>query len=194
METKQPPAPHASPTPAEDRHTVRDSSPRIHLLLGPVGAGKSTLAFELAREHGAVRLTLDEWMTKLFARDRPEHGAMDWYVERAARCLDMIWAIAAEMIDRNTSVILEIGLLRRREREAFYDRVDAVGARLTVYVLDASRDERRRRVEDRNRRQGPTFSMNVPPAIFELASDLWEPIDTSECEARDVRFVQQKDR
>jgi hypothetical protein len=29
----------------------------------------------------------------------------------------------------------------------------------------------------------------VPPAIFELASDLWEPLDSSECAGRDVRFL-----
>src|SRR5687768_55420 len=44
-------------------------SARVHLVLGPVGAGKSTFALELARSSGAVRLTLDEWMTELFRPD-----------------------------------------------------------------------------------------------------------------------------
>ena len=47
----------------------------------------------------------------------------------------------------------------------------------------------RARVEERNRSQGSTFSMVVPPAIFELASDLWEPPDADECQDRDVRFM-----
>ena len=42
--------------------------PKIHLLIGPVGAGKSTFALELAREHRGVRLTLDEWMQSLERR------------------------------------------------------------------------------------------------------------------------------
>jgi hypothetical protein len=29
----------------------------------------------------------------------------------------------------------------------------------------------------------------VPPAIFELASDLWEAPDFDECDGRDVRFL-----
>jgi hypothetical protein len=48
---------------------------------------------------------------------------------------------------------------------------------------------RRERVMERNRARGSTFSMVVPPAIFELASDLWEPLDPSECEGRDVRLL-----
>ena len=54
---------------------------------------------------------------------------------------------------------------------------------------DAPRDVRRERVERRNRDQGATFSMVVPPAIFELASDMWEPLDDDERAGRDVRDV-----
>jgi len=41
----------------------------------------------------------------------------------------------------------------------------------------------------RNQAQGATFSMVVPPALFELASDLWEPLDESECQEREVVFL-----
>jgi hypothetical protein len=29
----------------------------------------------------------------------------------------------------------------------------------------------------------------VPLPFFELASDLWQPLDDGECDGRDVRFV-----
>jgi hypothetical protein len=32
--------------------------------------------------------------------------------------------------------------------------------------------------------------MVVPPDVFELASDLWEPPDETECLGRDIRFVE----
>lgn len=86
-------------------------------------------------------------------------------------------------------VVLEIGLIQRREREAFYTRVDKQAIDLTLYVLDAPRDVRRLRVQQRNTRRGATFSMEVPPHIFELASDLWEPPMGVECSGRDVRFI-----
>ena len=162
---------------------------QIHLVLGPVGAGKSTYALELAREHAAIRLTLDEWMVALFRPDRPETNVMDWYVERAARSVEQIWKVARGTVQVGTNVVLEIGLLQRHQREAFYARVAEAGVELTLHVLDAARDVRRQRVQQRNLEQGPTFSMVVPPDVFEIASDLWQPPDPSECEGRDVRFV-----
>lgn len=183
-------SPASSPaTHAEEISTLRESSPPVHLVVGPVGAGKSTLALRLASEHGAVRFVLDEWMTELFSPDRPEHGAVEWYVERAARSVERIWAVALRIVETGTSVVLELGLLRREERERFYERLDDAGVAWTTHVIDAPRDVRRERVRERNRAKGATFSMLVPNDVFELASDLWEPPSASECEGRDVRFV-----
>ncbi len=162
---------------------------RIHLIVGPVGAGKSTFAARLAADHRAVRLTLDEWMAVLFRPDRPDDGVLAWYRERTQRCLDQIWRTARSALAAGTDVVLEIGLIQRGDRRRFYRQVDAVADPLTIYVLDAPRDVRRERVERRNRDQGATFSMVVPPAIFELASDLWEPLDDDERAGRDVRDV-----
>jgi uncharacterized glyoxalase superfamily protein PhnB/predicted kinase len=160
---------------------------RIHLVLGPVGAGKSTYATRLAREQNAVRLTLDAWMALLFRPDRPDEGVVPWYVERAARCVEQIWDTAQAIAQAGVAVILEIGLLRRAERADFFERVEAAGLELTLHLLDAPREVRRERVLARNRSGGPTFSMVVPPEIFELASDLWEPLDPDEIRDRDVR-------
>jgi predicted kinase len=164
---------------------------RIHLVLGPVGAGKSTYAIALASDERALRLTLDDWMARLFRPDRPPSDVVPWYVERARRCVDQIWVVAREALSLGTAVVLEIGLLRRDERNAFRARVavDEPGAELVMHALDADRDVRRTRVAERNQTRGATFSMEVPPAIFELASDLWEPISDDEARGCDVRFV-----
>ena len=160
---------------------------RMHLIIGPVGSGKSTFALALGRQHRAVRHCLDDWMASLFRADRPETGVVEWYVERAARCVDQIWKMSAQAIDSGHSVVLEIGLLRRSERERLYARVDAAGYALDVYVLDAPREVRWERVESRNREKGETFSMVVPRHVFEMASDMWEPPDETESRVRNVR-------
>jgi len=49
-----------------------------------------------------------------------------------------------------------------------------------VYLLQASREVRRDRVMRRNTEMGPTFSMVVPAAVFEMASDVWEEPDEVE--------------
>lgn len=183
---------------AEDQSTLREPPgspqagnvrPCVHLVLGPVGAGKSTYARRLAREERALRLTLDEWMAELFSPDRPETGRREWYVERRQRCQEQIWSVAKAACATGSDVVLELGLLRRDERERFYRRADEASLGLAIHVLDAPRDVRRERVMQRNAAQGETFSMVVPLEFFELASDLWQPLADDECEGRDVRLL-----
>jgi predicted kinase len=163
---------------------------QLHLIIGPVGAGKSTFGRTLSQELRAVRLTLDDWMATLFGDDeRPAEGRVPWYMERTARCIEQIWSLTRRLVEIDVPVVLEIGLIQRSARHDFYARIDAERLDHTVYVVDADRDVRRERVLTRNRERGDTFAMEVPLDFFELASDLWEPPDDEECGERDVRFL-----
>ena len=161
----------------------------IHLVEGPVGSGKSTFALQISTRHAAPRLILDNWMATLFSPDRPVVDAMEWYLERKDRCIEQIWKLCREIIDAGSHVVLELGLIREQDREQFYQRVDAAGYGLTIYVLDAPREVRRQRVIERNRTMDETFAMEVPEHIFELASNMWQPPDDVECDKRDIRFI-----
>ena len=162
----------------------------LHLVIGPVAAGKSTFALRLAEERGAVRLTLDDWMAQLYGEDqRPREGRLDWYAERVERCLGLIWNLTRDLMARGTEVILEVGLIQRMARLDFYSRIDAEAYDHTVYVVDADRAVRRERVLRRNREKGETHHVHVPLEFFELASDRWEPPTPEEMADRNVRFV-----
>jgi predicted kinase len=161
----------------------------IHLVLGPVGAGKSTYASELAQRERAVRLSLDDWMTTLFRPDRPDVGVMEWYLDRSRRCIEQMWKLTETSAKNGLSAVIEPGLIQRRERALFWSRVDGSGLPLVVHVLDAPRAVRRARVLRRNTEKGPTYSMEVPAHIFEMASDMWEPLTDAERQGRDVRDI-----
>lgn len=161
----------------------------IHLVEGPVGAGKSTFAAALAERQGGVHLALDAWFARLYGPDRPAAGLRAWYVERKARCLEVLWATALDLVRAGLPVVLELGLIQRQARAEVYRRADAAGVALAVYVLDAPREVRRERVRRRNEERGATFAMVVPEAFFELASDLWEEPDAIECQERGVQRV-----
>jgi predicted kinase len=162
----------------------------VHLIIGPVGAGKSTFGLKLSRELGAVRLTLDDWMATLYGDDeRPAEGRIQWYLERTERCLNLIWELTRRMIDVGTQVVLEVGLIQREPRQSFYARIDAEAYAYTIYVVDADRDVRRQRVLTRNQQQGETFSVEVPLEFFEFASDLWEPPTEDETIGRNLRYI-----
>jgi predicted kinase len=161
----------------------------IHMLEGPVGAGKSTFGAELSIRHNTVLLALDEWMATLFAADRPQMISMQWYLARKDRCIEQIWKVACGLLATGNDVMLELGLIQLQAREQFYNRMDAAGYKFTVYVLDAAKEVRRERVMMRNTDKGKTFSMHVPLEIFEMASDMWDAPLKGECSRRDVRFI-----
>jgi predicted kinase len=43
--------------------------PRLILVCGPTGAGKTTYAISLSEEAKAIRFSIDPWMQTLFASD-----------------------------------------------------------------------------------------------------------------------------
>jgi len=161
----------------------------IHLIEGPVGSGKSTFSATLAKQRTAVHIALDEWFVALFSKDRPQVDVVTWYLERKDRCIDVIWSAAQRIAATGTDVILELGLIQRQDREAFYGRVDESGLKLCVYILDAARELRQERVRRRNAERGHTFSMVVPDHVFEIASDMWEPPDEDEVRVRAIEVI-----
>lgn len=162
---------------------------RIHLVEGPVGAGKSTYAERLSWTVGAPHLDLDAWMVTLFSPDRPAEGFLPWYTERKARCLAQIRAVTGSLLDRGIDVILELGLVRRADREDFYRHVDLLDCELRIHLLATPLEERRRRVRERNRQRTGSFKMEVTDEVFELADGFWEAPTEQELRERRIEVV-----
>ncbi|HEX7675852.1 MAG TPA: ATP-binding protein [Bdellovibrio sp.] len=156
----------------------------ITLLLGPVGAGKTTFGLSLSSKESAVFFNLDEWMANLFRPDRPEKDLMAWYANRVERCNLQILKMAEQASSTGINVVLEIGLIRKVQREEFFNWIDERQIDLVIYIFDVDRSVRRERVIQRNKTRGPSFSMEVPMEFFEMASDFWEPVEAQEIEGR----------
>ena len=62
---------------ANDRNPKGNNMATLHLVEGPVGAGKPTFAGQLSLVHEAPCLVLDEWMVTLYSPDRPNTGFME---------------------------------------------------------------------------------------------------------------------
>ncbi|MEM8769894.1 MAG: AAA family ATPase [Pseudomonadota bacterium] len=163
--------------------------PTIHLIEGPVGAGKSTFAGRLSVTQKIPHLNLDAWMVTLFSPDRPAEDFMAWYADCKGRCIEQIWAVACALLDCDLDVILELGLVQRSDRDAFYARVDGTDYQLEVTVLDTPLELRRQRVRERNAKATGTFQMQVSDEVFELANWFWESPDEAEIRTRGIKVL-----
>ncbi|PWD51463.1 kinase [Serinibacter arcticus] len=115
--------------------------PELLLMVGHVGAGKTTHATSLAAATGAVRLSPDEWMGPLFGASDPD-GKRDVLEGR------LVWT-AVEILQAGTSVILDFGLWGRDERRSLAWLAGTIGATPRTIYVDVDRDTQAVRVAQR---------------------------------------------
>ena len=152
----------------------------LHVIFGPSGAGKTTYAHAFARREKAVAFILDDWMARLFAPDMPEPIEYEWMIERVQRCEAQIWSTAAGVLAAGTSVILDIGLMRKADRARVREIADAAELPLQFHFVTASAEARRARVSERNVVRGENFAIEVTPELFDFIEGVYEPPDPEE--------------
>ena len=155
-------------------------SATLHVIFGPSGAGKTTYAHAFARREKAVAFILDDWMARLFGPDMPTPLEYDWMIERVGRCEAQIWSSAAAVIAAGTSVILDIGLMRRADRARVREIAEAVELPLQFHFVDAPQEVRRARVGERNVVRGESFAIEVTPELFDFVEGVYEAPEPEE--------------
>src|ERR1044072_7207922 len=105
----------------------------LHVIFGPIGAGKTTYAHALARREGAVPFVLDEWGARLFGPD--VNGALDfgWMVERRGRC-------HAPPPPAGAWVARRVGARRGADGEGTRRNAEAAGHRPQWHFVDAPQE------------------------------------------------------
>lgn len=155
----------------------------LNLVSGPIGAGKTTYAHALARREGAVAFVLDEWGVRLFGPDVDGPLDFGWMLERLARCNGLIWSTATAVLGAGASVVLDLGLMRREQRERIRKMAEEAGLSVQWHFVDAPQAVRRARVAGRNETRGETFAREVSPEMFEMIEAMYEAPTPEELES-----------
>ncbi len=88
----------------------------------------------------------------------------------------------AEALAVGTPVVLDIGAMRRANRERIRQIATAKRLSLQWHFVDAPQEVRRARVADRNTANGETFVPEVPPELFDLIEQLDEAPEPAQLE------------
>ena len=118
------------------------SKARLVLTCGLPGAGKTTLAKEVATERCAVRLTKDEWQRAL--------GSSPWDLDTGEKIEGQLWRLAQEILTQGLSAVLDFGLWARAERDELRVAARDLGNGVELHYLDVPPEELWRRIEARN--------------------------------------------
>jgi predicted kinase len=111
-------------------------------MVGLPGAGKTTVAGELAATWNALRLTPDEWHLPLFGTSLRADGKRDILEGR-------LISVALRALRLGVNVVLDFGLWSRAERWALRSLAEEAGARCRVVYLAVDLDEQLARIAHR---------------------------------------------
>lgn len=129
------------------------AAPTMWLLVGLPAVGKTTRARQIEAEHGALRLTPDDWLLTVLGTvtvDDAVRSALE------GQLLDT----AVPALRGGVDVVVDFGLWGRDERTALRWIAAQLGARAVVEFLDVDEPEQLRRVESRAQRDPRT---TIPP-------------------------------
>lgn len=127
--------------------SARAGLPRLIVVCGLPGAGKTTFARELADRAGAIRFSADEWLDFL------QVGRDDDRTRKRVEALQ--WGQAQDLLARGLTVIIEWGTWARSERDALRTAARALGAAVELHFLDAPIDVLLERLHRRSRESPP---------------------------------------
>ncbi|GAB3533651.1 hypothetical protein GCM10027403_08040 [Arthrobacter tecti] len=149
-------------------------TPKVHLLCGLNGAGKTTYARQLERELPAVRFSLDEWMLRLFP-ELPYSG--DDYGRQASVCKDQLWTVALQVLATGTDVVLDWNQWSRRRRTFWKERANSAGYEALLHHIATPLDAALARSRARSASE-PAWAHNLADDdVRHLASIFEAPAD-----------------
>lgn len=146
----------------------------LHIIFGPIGAGKSTFAKELSRQRSAIKFSTDEWFRNLFFEDMIGMPELDWTFERISRCEVQIWSIAKQTIQLGHDVVFDLGLQKIDDRDRIRKNCNESNIEHQFYYVNADAAQRQERVKKRNEGTGETFEFQVSPKMFKIANNMFE--------------------
>jgi predicted kinase len=142
----------------------------LHFFCGKAGAGKSTLARAIAEAEGAVLVSEDVWLARLFG-DRMH--TFDDYRAFSQRLKTVVGPLVIDLLRAGCGVVLDYPANTRAGRDWMRTLIEQSGAAHTLHFVDQADATCLERIARRNVER-PEGSHVLTPELFAAISSHFE--------------------
>lgn len=161
------------------REWMQSDAPRLTVMHGLPGSGKTHVSQRLLEQQGAIRLRADVERKRLFGigmLDNSRNAGLDIYTAAAGRrTYARLLSRAAFALRAGYPVILDAAHLHRHQRDAAHALARRLGAAFTIASCEAPMDVLRERVRGR---QGDASEADL--AVLEVLAGAGQPLGKAE--------------
>ncbi len=150
---------------------MNKKQPSAYVICGFIGAGKTTFARKLEKETGAVRVTKDEWVIKIFGNKITSGKNFEEYDKKVT---ELAKDIAFKILESGSDVIIDEGFWAKSQRDDIKKKIVAMGAKPILYYVECPVEKMRERVVSRSKNP-PVDSFEINEEMFDKYLEYWEP-------------------
>jgi predicted kinase len=121
--------------------------PTLHFFCGKAGAGKTTFAASLAQEHGAILISEDIWLTRLFG---DQMKTFDNYIRFSRKLKTVVGPLVVDLLRAGHSVVLDFQANTKAGRGWFRSVFEQAGAAHVLHFVSTTDEACLARISKRN--------------------------------------------
>lgn len=152
------------------------ATPTLHFFCGKAGAGKSTMARQLADQHQALLVSEDVWLSRLYG---DQLKSFQDYVHCSQRLRTVVEPLVVDLLTRGQTVVMDFQGNTKSRRRWFRAMFEAAGAAHVLHVIETPDALCLARIARRNQER-PEGSSEVSEADYWHVTSFFEPPEAAE--------------
>jgi predicted kinase len=140
-------------------------TPTLHFFCGKPGAGKTTIANELARGHNTILLSEDVWMVRLFG---DQMKTFDDYIHFSRKLKTVVGPLASQLLRAGNNVVMDFQANTTAGRAFFRSVFESANAAHVLHHVRASDRVCLDRIAQRN--------LELPEGAHHLTEDVFAQV------------------